>query len=423
MLVIAIVLFQCIQFKLYAQASLKIGDPIPNAGINNIVFPDDKLIILDFWATWCKPCIRSFAKLDSIQNRYKDNLKIVLVNSRETGDSEAKINTLFDKYRKADGSRFKFARIIYDTILTSLFPYTQLPHYVWLFNKKVVAITGGEAITVENLENALAGESISITQKQDVIGFDKKLPLIQQQELFSEFPLLVQSTFTGYLPGLFSGAGKNYNEDSSMVKLNYYNNHLLGLFSAAIGENYGNRVVTELKDSSLFFHGDLPQKEWLRKKSFCYEILYPATWSMQMAKAKMLEDLTWFTGIKARIENRRITCYVLRATEKSTRKFKSKGGESLHYYKDDSLSIINKPLSALINILNEWKPGSPIPPIIIDETNYKKNIDLQAIVDRQDIKSLQKQLKYYDIELMATEREMEVLVLKQETKIHHVNNQ
>ena len=32
----------------------------------------EKLTVIDFWATWCKPCVRSIPKLQEIYDSYKD---------------------------------------------------------------------------------------------------------------------------------------------------------------------------------------------------------------------------------------------------------------------------------------------------------------------------------------------------------------
>lgn len=39
-----------------------------------------KVVYLDFWASWCKPCLKSFPWMNEMQQKYKDNLVIVAVN-------------------------------------------------------------------------------------------------------------------------------------------------------------------------------------------------------------------------------------------------------------------------------------------------------------------------------------------------------
>src|SRR6185437_15469091 len=49
----------------------------------------DKVVIVNFWATWCPPCIKDMPDLDFLYNRFKDRGLVVLVISDEVA---AKVN-------------------------------------------------------------------------------------------------------------------------------------------------------------------------------------------------------------------------------------------------------------------------------------------------------------------------------------------
>ncbi|WP_433903571.1 TlpA family protein disulfide reductase [Sphingobacterium puteale] len=59
-----------------------------------------KTVILDFWATWCKPCLESFPGMQATLNNYKDNpnIKFFFINTAERGteDPKPKVNKIMD---------------------------------------------------------------------------------------------------------------------------------------------------------------------------------------------------------------------------------------------------------------------------------------------------------------------------------------
>jgi peroxiredoxin len=48
-------------------------------------------VIVDFWATWCKPCIRAFPDLDALASEYKDRGLTVLAVSVDGPKSRARV--------------------------------------------------------------------------------------------------------------------------------------------------------------------------------------------------------------------------------------------------------------------------------------------------------------------------------------------
>jgi thiol-disulfide isomerase/thioredoxin len=71
-------------------SSLAIGDNAPSLSIDHWVkgaaidgFNDDQVYVIEFWATWCGPCVASMPHLSSIQDEYGDSVKIIGVSSEK----------------------------------------------------------------------------------------------------------------------------------------------------------------------------------------------------------------------------------------------------------------------------------------------------------------------------------------------------
>lgn len=59
-----------------------------------------KLVVLDFWATWCVPCIQSFPGMQAVIDKYKGNkdVEFLFIDTWETKtDFEKNVNDLIDK--------------------------------------------------------------------------------------------------------------------------------------------------------------------------------------------------------------------------------------------------------------------------------------------------------------------------------------
>ena len=89
-----------------AEATLKIGQKAPQLDVENWIslgdekfkpvtkFEDGKVYVVEFWATWCGPCIASMPHLAKLQEKYADKgVQIISI----TSDKMDAIDNLLDK--------------------------------------------------------------------------------------------------------------------------------------------------------------------------------------------------------------------------------------------------------------------------------------------------------------------------------------
>ena len=76
----------CGSAAIAADGPLKVGDPFPDLTKFQLdgKLPENlhgKIVIVDFWASWCGPCKASFPAMEQLHQRYgKDGLVIIAVN-------------------------------------------------------------------------------------------------------------------------------------------------------------------------------------------------------------------------------------------------------------------------------------------------------------------------------------------------------
>lgn len=166
-----IIILTLMAFKTNAQEpikALKVGDRVPESfwqqehsiyqngktTKQNLSAYKGKLLILDFWATWCSNCINSFSKLDSIQRQYSDDLAIILVNSTGNGDDAEKIAQLYGKLKK-EGFNLQLPSLV-NSELRVLFPHKVLPFSIWLDEAGTIAgFTNSIFLNRENINQLL----------------------------------------------------------------------------------------------------------------------------------------------------------------------------------------------------------------------------------------------------------------------------
>ena len=89
--------------SLFAQKELRVGDDVPSIIIEKWIAnaPQNKdfrnkAIVLEFWATWCAPCVAAIPKLNNIEDDFKTNPNISFISL--TSDKEEVVQS-FLKYK------------------------------------------------------------------------------------------------------------------------------------------------------------------------------------------------------------------------------------------------------------------------------------------------------------------------------------
>lgn len=159
----------CLNFGAMAQqhtsilATLKVGNKLPESfwsqtfevyengkfSKQTLTAYRDKLLVLEFWATWCSSCTGKYKFLNSLQQRYNGQLKIILVNSTGTRDTKEKIAKNAERLGK------DYFSIVLDTTLYQHFPHTTVPHFIWINDGRWLAATGGDFVQQANIDAIL----------------------------------------------------------------------------------------------------------------------------------------------------------------------------------------------------------------------------------------------------------------------------
>ncbi|HLT42875.1 MAG TPA: TlpA disulfide reductase family protein, partial [Sphingobacteriaceae bacterium] len=302
--------------------ALKVGDALPddlkNIPLTVINHPEgkqtiklvdykNKLIIIDFWATWCLGCIPPLQKLDTIQKELADDLVIIPV----TNDNRQKA----DEFIK--GRRWKLPTVVNNSILQEYFPHKYIPHYVWVNHEgRIEAITGAEAVNRANIKAVIEGRNLDVPNKNDLLSFDFKKPLFIDGNGGDGNSIKYRSLFSEPIPGLFQTTSNvisdTINNTSRIYAINCRAMMLYSLAYQKLQSFPSGRIVYEIKDSAkraLF----LSSKDGQSSKNhlFTYELITPLN-SSEKVMERVADDLEHFFGLRTRFEKRLVDCYVLK---------------------------------------------------------------------------------------------------------------
>lgn len=142
----------------------KVGDRPPALGLEKLLqTPPEaraswealkgKVVVLEFWATWCGPCVAAFPHLNGLADQFKDRpVQFIAI----TDESDSVVRPFLKK-------KPIHAWVGLDTDRSMLTAYgvKYIPHTVVVDPEgKIAAITRPTILTAQHLEDLLAGETM-----------------------------------------------------------------------------------------------------------------------------------------------------------------------------------------------------------------------------------------------------------------------
>lgn len=411
-----IFLCPCIAFGQTVRA-LKIGDVLPpmtsgtiiNYKATSATLADFKnqLVILDFWSTWCVPCIKAMPGFEVLQKKFEGKLQFVLSTSQE----KEKIEKFLQQ------KNIKLPCFVEDKILPRYFPHNSVPHEVWIKEGRVVALTYAEGVTAENIQKVLDDEKINLVEKKANFDYDISQPLLVSGNGGNANDLLYHSIITNYLDGI-GGAGGVMTDSLNRFKIRVINGSIARLYATAAGQlnqdfTLPNRTLIEGSDQEKILPSAHPEyNPGIRKYFYSYELMIPAA-EKKNAGRYMIEDLNRYFGmvyhIHGAIEDRRVLCWVLRKEDGILLIATKNGTASVQ---DDHGSELwsNQPFESFFYALAFINRKQPHP--FVNKTGITSNVDVTLPLNLADVPALQSYLKKYRLRLSLEECVLPMLVIK-----------
>jgi thiol-disulfide isomerase/thioredoxin len=410
-----------------AASGTRIGQPVPDVlitGVSGLTIGGKpvsefhlsqlrgKLVILDFWATWCAPCRKMIPVMDSLQRAFKNEVQFLPV-SYESEKVTAPVLAAMQKIKA-----FQLPEVTSDVALNKLFPHRSLPHYAWISETGILlAETEEKEITAANIRKILSGKTSAMAVKRDsVISYDPARPLLLAGNGGDGSGLIYHSLLTRYKPGLNSGTSISAFDEEEGQRFTARNVTFPWICRMAYGGNgrtFPRSRTLLLSKDSLAMDTRLTGQaynSWLASgNGWCYELALPPALAASAYPFMQADLPRLFPQYTVTVEKRRMPCLALVRTGTDD-KLQSGGGETTVAISPYKAELHNARLSQLMMRLErQYLQNSQLP--VVDATKYTGRVDLSLEARLYDVADLNRALAPYGLAFIQKTAEVEVLVI------------
>ncbi|MCY4780350.1 TlpA disulfide reductase family protein [Sphingobacterium sp. UT-1RO-CII-1] len=384
-----------------------------------------KVIILDYWATWCAGCILSMPKMHELVEEMPNEVVLLPVTRQE--------ESLITKYLSTTGSKTiqslgeRFYTIVDGASLADLIPHRTIPH-IAIINPAGIL----EQSTKPHLLDKEALLSIAVGKEYYLPDYRGKLDTTILSDTYTDlraYRPTYYTTISGYMDG-FEISNREYTDViSSAKKGNYINYAILKLLQIAAPRKRfdamrPNRRIMATADSSrldFYYNREVPFDR--EQFSISYEYALPVEWSADQIKDKMLDDMALFTGYYAGYIEQEMPSLIIRkqpgaqvSESKTTLKLVQNGELQSNppKYVGNSPSGANTyfmgaKVDNIVNYLNNQY--NEVFPCVIDSTGINYRIDVDLPERLGDIELLKETFQQQGFDVQIENHMMEMFVV------------
>ncbi len=363
---------------------IKTGEKAPHYVFNDVLNGDNKPfdistqgkpLILEFWATWCVPCIPAMKELEIYQNKFGNQLEILTIST------DKRSNLL--RYIHNTNTSLK---IVHDSIHVDVFNYRTVPHTILIDKNGIIkAITTPNQLTDKIIEDFVAGKEIEIIKKQDI---STNLGLFKEyKNQFYQYTLRDENKELDWKNEI------KRNQNNEPISLEFNNVSIY-------------RLLTDIYELTTAARLDV-NKDSISKNKYCFKLEQSADYSKNIldnAKDILNEN----SGFKARlIEKTLDSLYTLQVIDSTmlpntslNTKFSREGGGN--YFK--GIKISSKDLIMYLEDVT-YLP-------VKDKTGINFVFDMELNWSLENPKTLNEELKKYGLKLKKSNVPEKIVLLE-----------
>lgn len=355
--------------------------PVRRIGLSQL---KGKIVIIEFWATWCAPCIDAMSHLKQLQKKYPHKLQIIAVTD------ETVSRTM--QYLRFQPSNLWFA-IDTDRAIANIFPHRIIPHTVLIGRDgKLIANTSPELISGRIIDSLWNKRHVHIPQKKDNLSGPEELV---KQYFFAQDTVKNRFIMQTEIKGALTVSTTHFSDSIfNGRRLFCVNLSIQTLYNIAFGGFSSNRIIDCSKKS-------------INEPSYCLDLIVENKADLLPTLQKEL--LNRF-DLKAKIESKLKDVYVLTVTDLGKLRRIPLNTSNIRTYNSSHGKIDQQAIT--MDEFADYLENYGVRNLsVVNETNQHDKFDIKFSFQPEDPASLTRVLDNLGLGLKKEQREINFLLL------------